>query len=151
MCGAQLLNNKFDFSAPGSNYRSKSRAMSKILLIDDDQDILRLAERLLASVGHTVTSAENGLKGLEWAQKQKFELIICDVKMPIVSGFDLTKAIRQNFSRDEVKLILMTGVKDPASIERAIRMGVHDYIVKPFSPQILLEKVDRVLTEKKVG
>ena len=123
----------------------------QVLVIEDEEDVRLNIVEILESGGFEPIDAADGRVGLAIAQAQHPDLIICDIKMPIVSGFELTKAIRQNFSRDEVKLIMMTAVKDPTSIERAIRMGIHDYIVKPFSPLILIEKVERVLAEKKVG
>ncbi len=119
--------------------------MANILLVDDDQDLLHLAQNLLASQKHNVMVANNALEGIDLLGRYPFHLIITDANMPQYSGFDFVKTIRNQDSLKNVKIAMLTGRREKRDIDRALNFGVDDYIVKPIDPILFLKKVERLL------
>lgn len=117
---------------------------STILVIDDDHDILHLCTRLLTSLGYQVETATDGLKAVDLFNKTQthVDLILCDGKMPNLSGFDLVKNLKSSPRGKGIGIFMLTGLKDKKSIERAAHLGVNDYIVKPIDPMVLAKKID---------
>ena len=70
--------------------------MARILVVDDDADILKLAEQILTAAGHTVIVAEDALRALDWLGQMSFDLLLSDANMPLYSGFDLINTVREN-------------------------------------------------------
>ncbi len=122
--------------------------MARILVIDDDPDILKMAEKVLASVGHTVIVAEDAVRALEWLNMVSFDLMISDANMPMYSGFDLINTVRKNTKFSEMSIAMLTGLRERSDIERAVKVGVDDYIVKPIDPMILIQKVSALFEKR---
>lgn len=124
-----------------------SSAESKILLIDDNQDIRDLMRMMLEKTGFTVFEAEDGAKGFIKAREIKPELILLDVMMPILSGFDVLKQIRQekNARLREVPILMITAKSQSEDIDLALSLGATGYIIKPFRQVKFIEKVNSLL------
>ncbi len=119
---------------------------SKILLVEDEESLARGLEYNLMEEGYTVKWAENGKMGLEMFQKSKFDLIILDIMLPYIDGFELTKNIRED---DPQMPILMLTAK--ASVKDKIvglELGADDYITKPFDLDELLLRIKGMLKRK---
>ena len=71
--------------------------MARILVVDDDTDILKMAEKILVSAGHTVFTAEDALRAIEWLNNITFDLLLSDANMPHYTGFDLINTIKKHF------------------------------------------------------
>ncbi len=119
--------------------------MANILIVDDDEDLLHLTRNLLASQKHNVMVAHNAIEGIDLIGKFPFHLIITDANMPQYSGFDLAKTIRNQDKLKNLKIAMLTGRKEKRDIDRAVHIGVDDYIVKPIDPILFLKKIERLL------
>ncbi|MFA5087846.1 MAG: response regulator [Candidatus Omnitrophota bacterium] len=113
----------------------------KILVVDDEADILRLIEVRLKSKGYEVVTAANGQEGLNKAQQEKPELIITDILMPEMDGFLFYKQLKKDPDLAKIPVLVLTA---RGKMEDTFRvMGVDDFIVKPFVAEELLEKVKK--------
>ena len=120
--------------------------MARILYIDDQIAAQKLVESLLKTAGHQVTLANDGHDGIEKMRSVVFDLLITDAVMPGgVSGWDVVKTIRKQFSPDKLPIILLTGRSERRDVERAIEVGVTDYVLKPVEPKSFVAKVDAAL------
>lgn len=122
--------------------------MARILVVDDDPDILKMANQILSGAGHSVTCAEDALKAVDWLNSAGFDLLLSDANMPHFSGFDLVNTIRSNRKYDDMNIAMLTGLRDRKDVERALKLGVNDYIVKPLDPLLLVQKVNSMFDKK---
>lgn len=117
----------------------------QILVIDDERDIRDGCERILSRVGCQVTKAANGEAGLAALERQDFSLVLLDLKMPGLDGFEVLKRIRQ--SHPDLQVIVITGYATVETAIEAMKLGAYDFISKPFQPDQLRLTVARA-TEK---
>lgn len=119
----------------------------KVLLIDDNQDIRDLMRMMLEKSGLTVFDADDGAKGLAKAREIKPDLIVLDVMMPILSGFQVLEQIREEKSAQlrEVPILMITAKSQSEDVDRALSLGATGYIVKPFRQVKFIEKVNSLL------
>lgn len=124
--------------------------MSHILVVDDDELILKVAKSVLQKAGHAVTLAKDGHQALEILDQELFDIVITDANMPNgISGFQLAATIRKNERINNIPIMFLTGRKDKIDVARALESGADDYVVKPIDPDILLAKVDALINKKK--
>ena len=109
-----------------------------IMVADDDKSILKLLNRLLKEVGYHVITAENGKAALTLLEKYTPDLILLDITMPELDGFQVLRSIRQRFN---IPVIMLTGQHEIRIINQALALGADDYITKPFSSRELLARV----------
>lgn len=114
----------------------------KILVIDDDKNILELVSIHLTNVGYTVLKAENGMQALEIMKTNIPDLAIVDIMMPGIDGFELTKKIRDDW---DIAVLIMTSKGELKDKEQGFLAGSDDYIVKPFEPKELLFRISAIL------
>lgn len=112
--------------------------MDRILIIEDQIDIAELQQDYLTINGFEVTLETNGKKGLALALKEDFNLIILDIMLGDISGFNICKAIR---SEKEIPIIMVTARSEDIDKIRGLGLGADDYMTKPFSPQELIARV----------
>lgn len=122
--------------------------MARILVVDDDLDILKLTRALLSTANHLVHTSENASLALATLETQSFDLVITDANMPSISGFDLAKTIRKNPKTKSMPIALLTARKERKDIETALSIGIDDYIVKPIDPIIFLQKIASIFEKK---
>ena len=116
--------------------------MANILIIEDDQRLRELIAETLAGRGHTVQTSSLAMEGLRLAVDREFSLVVLDLGLPDLDGFDLLKMIR---SVDAVPIIVVTARSDPDEIVRTLEAGADDYLVKPFSALELSARAAAVL------
>lgn len=116
--------------------------MTKILLIDDDPTILQLLKLFLENEGYQVMIAESGAAGLELAIKQLPDLVIVDLIMPILDGFETSRRLRELGVQS---ILVMSHRHDERSVIRSLEMGADDYLRKPFAVPIFLAKIRTLL------
>ncbi len=124
----------------------------RILCIDDEKEILDLIRLILTRKGYEVTGAIGGEEGLNKARSTKPDLILLDLMMPDMDGWEVFHRIRSDPNLAEVPVIVVTARAQ--SIDRVLGLHVarvNDYVSKPFTPQDLVESVERVLTKRKTG
>lgn len=112
--------------------------MTRILIVEDENTIAELERDYLEIEGFDVTIANTGLEGLEMVQRSEFNLIILDLMLPGMNGFDLCKKIRENHN---IPLLMVSSKKEDIDKIRGLGLGADDYITKPFSPSELVARV----------
>lgn len=115
----------------------------KILIIEDEARLRTILHRLLTSQGHQVSTATNGEEGLQFLAQESFDLVITDVMMGQVSGFDVMEYITTHAS--ETLVIVITGYVSTESAIEAIHKGAYDYLTKPFEIEVMEASVERAL------
>ena len=123
--------------------------MSKrILVVDDDRGVIRLVTRLLLSEGYEVSSVENGLDALVKLKKEKFDLVVLDIMMPEINGYDVCYQLRFNKEYEQIPIILST-VRDQELEDKLGKREDIEYLQKPIDSKLLLEKINFLLSKKK--
>lgn len=116
--------------------------MATIALVDDDENILTSVSIALESEGHTVKTFEDGAKALEFINATPPDMVVSDIKMPTMDGMELLRRIRQNSA---LPLIFLTSKDEEIDEVLGLTMGADDYVKKPFSQRLLMERVKAVL------
>jgi two-component system, chemotaxis family, chemotaxis protein CheY len=112
--------------------------MSKnVLIVDDSPTVRKFVSVSLSMQGFSVVAACDGMDALEKLPQKKFDLVITDLNMPNMDGFDLIRHLRENPEYKDMPVVILTSLSDEANKEEGARLGVGSYLVKPFS----LEKV----------
>jgi signal transduction histidine kinase len=124
--------------------------MTKVLVIDDEAAIREVIVMTLRKNSFEVYGAENGVDGLELARKQLPNLIICDIRMEIVDGYQVLTAIRNDPLTSWIPFILITAHHTPGGMRQGMQLGADDYLVKPFSPAELIAAVGVRLQKHRV-
>lgn len=112
-----------------------------ILCIDDDRDILNLLEKILAGAGYTVITAANGRQGISEALIRKPDLILLDIVMPGMDGYEVCKKIKDKEETKNIPVIFITAKKEDEDEAKGLKIGAVDYIRKPFYPPIVKSRV----------
>ncbi|PED95494.1 DNA-binding response regulator [Bacillus toyonensis] len=113
-----------------------------ILVVEDDQEIQELIKQFLMTQQYKVIVASDGLEGMKQFNKQSFDLILLDVMMPNLNGFEAAKMIR---SQSNIPIILLTALEEEQDQMKGFDLGIDDYITKPFSFHVLMRRVEAVL------
>ncbi|PEO62731.1 DNA-binding response regulator [Bacillus toyonensis] len=113
-----------------------------ILVVEDDQEIQELIKQFLMTQQYKVIVASDGLEGMKQFNKQSFDLILLDVMMPNLNGFEVAKMIR---SQSNIPIILLTALEEEQDQMKGFDLGIDDYITKPFSFHVLMRRVEAVL------
>ncbi|MBQ7788688.1 MAG: response regulator transcription factor [Clostridia bacterium] len=117
--------------------------MIKILVVEDEYDLNRFVCLSLREAGYEVTSSQNGEDALNKAIENKYDLILTDIMMPKMDGFDLAENIRMN--DEKIPIIFMSAKDDKPSKLMGYKIGIDDYIVKPFDMDVLIMKINAIL------
>ncbi|AFY03111.1 response regulator [Bdellovibrio bacteriovorus] len=122
--------------------------MAKILIVDDQKSVLLTLEALLIKDNHLVTSCMNSIDALDKLTNEHFDLMITDAIMPGgATGYALIRTVRSNPQLAQLPVILLTGKREKADIERGIESGANDYVVKPVDPELLSAKIQNLLAK----
>ncbi|MCW2521720.1 MAG: response regulator receiver [Frankiales bacterium] len=116
-----------------------------VLLAEDDRDIRELISLKLTGAGFTVVAVSDGAAALAAAAESVPDLALLDVMMPFRSGLEVTRALRADPRTADVPVILLTARSQEFDVESGFVLGANDYIVKPFSPRELVERVRAAL------
>jgi two-component system alkaline phosphatase synthesis response regulator PhoP len=120
----------------------------KILLVDDEEDILEFLSYNLIKDGFEILTANNGAKGLALAKKHKPDLVILDVMMPEMDGVDVCQRIRELPELDETLVLFLSARAEDYSELAGFSAGADDYITKPIKPKLLISRVNAILRRK---
>jgi CheY-like chemotaxis protein len=116
-----------------------------ILIIEDDQSLRELQQRILGAEGFTVLGAEEGSKGLRLANTCLPDVILLDLALPGITGFEVLEKLQVNSLTKDIPVLITSAIDTAAEIERAIQKGAADYLVKPYSMGDLTIRVNRAL------
>lgn len=122
--------------------------MKKILVIEDDITIRTGVTELLSSTGYKVFSAENGIEGSKKTKEILPDLVICDIMMPGMDGYEVLKSLNDDENTFPIPFIFLTAKAEMSDLRKGMELGADDYIVKPFTSQILLNAVETRLLKK---
>ncbi|NOZ62348.1 MAG: response regulator [Calditrichaeota bacterium] len=116
----------------------------KILIIEDSLTMQRILSFVLEREGYDVEIAGNGVEGLEKARAIKPDLIFTDLMMPVMDGFEVCRQIRADDSLKDTIVIILTGRGQDSDVEKGLQMGADDYLMKPFDPPKVVERVRQI-------
>ncbi|MBN1893604.1 response regulator transcription factor [bacterium] len=124
--------------------------MSKanILIIEDEEDIRELSRYNLEKEGYAVSCADSGEKAVQEIRKQAPDLILLDLMLPGMDGFEICKILKKDDETSGIPIIMVTAKSEEADIVTGLELGAEDYITKPFSPAVLLARVRTVLRRR---
>ncbi len=121
----------------------------RILVVDDEPDIVALVVYHLAKSGYKVSSASTGTDALALAKRDRPSLVVLDLMLPGMSGFDVLAKLREDASTTKIAVLMLTARKEEPDRIRGLELGADDYLTKPFSPQELVLRVGAIL--RRVG
>jgi CheY-like chemotaxis protein len=124
---------------------SGPRRAPLVVAADDEMSITALVKALLSSDGITCETADNGGDALELARKLKPDVLVLDVNMPHLGGFEVLSAVKLDPATAGTRVILLTGAEQESDIMRGFSLGAADYVVKPFNPMELLVRIRRFI------
>ncbi len=119
-------------------------ASHKILVCDDEKNIRRLVQVNLERAGYKVVTASDGKEALQQVVKERPELIVLDIMMPYMDGFEVLQNLRRNASTREIPVFMLTAKSQDSDIFRGWQSGVDCYLTKPFTPVELVSFVNRI-------
>ena len=125
--------------------------MTKVLIIDDDRSVRELLKRALAKAGYDVIETKDGSEGFERARYERPSVILLDVMMPRMNGFEVLEKLKGNHITEAIPVILLTGVEAAEGEQTAMRLGVRHYITKPWEPGVVESAVKVALAEDQAG
>lgn len=125
--------------------------MSKILIVDDEKDIVDLIAYNLEKEGFTTAKAYDGESALQFIKKQKPDLIILDLMLPKLNGLDVCKSVRREPDISALPIIMLTAKSDEVDKIIGLEVGADDYVTKPFSVKELIARVRSILRRLKAG
>ncbi|MBF0123167.1 MAG: Flp pilus assembly complex ATPase component TadA [Candidatus Omnitrophica bacterium] len=122
---------------------------AKLLIVDDEESILTILDMRLRSVGYQVVKAQNGEEALKQVAKEKPDLIIMDVNMPVMNGLEATRALRSKLATAAIPIIMLTALKEKNDELAGLDAGADDYITKPYDKDKLLARIKMLLARSK--
>ncbi len=123
--------------------------MAQVLVIDDDVLIITFIKGVLKAAGHDVIATDNPDDALTLAEHAHFDLFVLDVMMPVASGYDVMQAFRMTGASRDSPVLFLTSLADARDRMRGLKEGADDYLVKPFDPDELVVRVERLLARSK--
>lgn len=120
--------------------------MATILIAEDERDIRDLITFTLRYAGHEVTATSNGADAYEMSRLITPDLILLDVRMPHMNGYEACEKIKANETTQHIPVVFLSAKGQDAEVHTGYKSGATEYIIKPFSPDILVERVQAILT-----
>lgn len=121
--------------------------MSRIMIVDDDPAILKYCDAILSANGHEAVLCQDPYKAVEILTTHQVDLLVVDVVMPVMSGLNLLKTIK-NFKHLRMPILMLTGKTSPADVKAALEVGATDYMCKPFDKDVFMAKVNSLLVHQ---
>ena len=123
-------------------------AKEKILVVDDEEDILELLKFNLSREGYGVLCASTGEKGLACAREDLPDVIVLDLMLPGIDGLQVTRRLKEDSETKDIPIVMLTAKGEEADIVTGLELGADDYVTKPFSPRVLIARVRAVLRRR---
>ncbi|MHB1015415.1 MAG: response regulator [Desulfurivibrionaceae bacterium] len=123
-------------------------ARETILVVEDDENIQQLVGYNLAKAGFHVVYADNGEQALSLIKREKPELIVLDLMLPGINGFEICKLVRKDPKTKNLPIVMLTAKSEEDDMTAGLDLGADDYITKPFSPKILISRIKAALRRK---
>ncbi len=119
----------------------------KILVVEDEESLLKLESILLTSKGYEVTGVSNGLAALESLAKSKPDLVLLDIMLPAMDGFEVCQRIKSDPATRDIPVVMLTAKKSREDMARGQQVGADWYITKPFKSANVIETIQRFLNK----
>lgn len=126
-------------------------AKEKILVVDDEEDILELVRHNLEREGYDIRCADTGEKALKKLKADPVDLVVLDLMLPGIDGFDVARQIKNDPRIQHIPIVMLTAKGSETDVVTGLEIGAEDYITKPFSPRILLARIHTVLRRGTAG
>ncbi|HNX52426.1 MAG TPA: response regulator transcription factor [Pontiellaceae bacterium] len=130
------------------NEKIMAAVKTQILIVEDEEDIRELVRYNLERENFSVTEAESGEAGLKSVAQKKPDLILLDIMLPGKDGLQICRELKKNDAACDIPVVMMTARGEESDIVTGLELGAEDYIVKPFSPKVLVARVKAVLRRK---
>ena len=127
-----------------------TEAKARVLVVDDNEDNRAILERRLVRQGYSVECAENGSHALKMLNDRPFDLVLLDIMMPEVDGYEVLQKVKENPQTRDIPVIMISALDDMGSIVRCIEHGAEDYLPKPFDPTLLKARISASLEKKRL-
>jgi two-component system phosphate regulon response regulator PhoB len=124
---------------------TQTRSAERVLVVEDEADIVALVVYHLAKANYRVSTAVNGTDAIHLARQESPSIIILDLMLPGMSGFEIIEQLRSSDSTRDIAVLMLTARKDEADRIKGLSLGADDYLTKPFSPQELVLRVGAIL------
>ena len=121
--------------------------MTKILVTDDERDIRELIAFTLRFAGYEVVTAENGEEGVQLAGQEKPDMILMDVRMPKLTGYEACARIKADPALADIPVVFLSAKGQEAEIRTGLDAGASEYLLKPFGPMELVERVKELMVK----
>ena len=118
----------------------------KILVVDDEINITQILEFSIGAEGYEVISAQNGEEAIDKARREQPDLIILDIMMPIIDGYEACRILKSNPMTKNIPVVLLTAKGRDIDKRLGYEVGATDYIIKPFSPNKLIDRIHELLS-----
>ena len=129
---------------------TRSQQVGRILVADDDTANREMLARRLRRLGHTVSMVENGRQAVEMIRTQPFDLLLLDIVMPEMDGYEVLKYLRVNRPASHLPVIVLSASDDSKKVAESIKLGAQDYLPKPFDPVMLQARIGSCLENKRL-
>lgn len=123
----------------------------RLLVVDDENAVLKLVKAVLTRADYLVATCTSGAEALRLISQGRFDCVITDAVMPVMSGYDLVKGLRSNRRYHDLPILMLTRQRKPEDVKKAMSAGVNDYVLKPIDEQILLDKVGQCLKKGQIA
>jgi len=121
--------------------------MAKIVIAEDERDIRDLVAFTLRFAGHEVSTASNGEEAVELAKKENPDIILLDVRMPRMTGYDACREIKKQPALVDTPVVFLSAKGQEAEVETGMDAGAEEYLLKPFAPDELTSRVSEILAK----
>lgn len=123
----------------------------RILIVEDEESLLKLETILLTVRGFEAIAAINGKMAIEKIGLEEFDLVLLDIMLPDIDGFEVCKQIRKDPRTAKVPIIMLTGKKTQKDYDKGILYGADSYLVKPFKSAMIINEINRLLSIATIG
>ena len=124
--------------------------MFQILVVEDDKNSRRLMESVLAASGYQPILARDGLEALNVLDHKQIDLIVLDIMMPNMDGFELCKIMKSTYETSHIPIVLLTALSEKAEQLHGLGLGADDYLTKPFDMSLLLQRIKSIIRNREV-
>jgi DNA-binding response OmpR family regulator len=119
----------------------------RVMIVDDEPNIIMSLDFLIKKAGYELFIARNGTEAMELLKNETPDLIILDIMMPDIDGYEVCQFVKSSEAHQHVKVIFLSAKSKPADIEKGLSMGADKYVTKPFSTRHLMKEVNNLLIQ----
>lgn len=117
----------------------------KVLIADDEEDVKAVLQMFLQSRGYDVITAYDGLDAIDQVNREKPDLVLLDIMMPMIDGFEVCRKIKANPDTNPIPVVMLSAAGHAESVQKGLDVGAVDYLVKPFEPEQLLKLIQKII------